>query len=362
MNKFLYEDLNKVNSKYLPRYLKVLKKIFKQDSFILGRNLAQFENNFKKFNKSKYCVGVNSGLDALFFSLKALNIKQNSEIILPSNSYIAAVFAVINAGFKPVFVEPKIDTYNIDPNLILKKVTSKTKAIMLVHLYGKPCEMDEILKICKQKKLYLIEDCAQSHGAKYKNKQTGSFGDFGCFSFYPTKNLGAIGDGGAITMKNNNYHKHVLKLRNYGSIKKNRHELLGFNSRLDEIQAAFLNIKLKNLNKINTHKKKLAKVYLENLNDKFIKPSIDKNCENVYHIFPIRFNERDKLRNYLENKKINTLIHYPIPPYLQSFYNKTLAKKYPISSKIHDTILSLPISTIHSESDIYKITKILNKF
>lgn len=362
MKNFVYENLNKINSQFLPKYLIELKKIFHKESFILGNNVKKFENNFASYLDSKNCVSVNSGLDALFFSLKALNLKTGSEVIVPSNAYVAAVFAIINAGLKPVFVEPKIDTYNIDPNLIVRKISKKTKAIMIVHLYGKTCEMDEILKICKQKKLYLIEDCAQSHGAKYKNKQTGSFGDFGCFSFYPTKNLGAIGDGGAITMKNNSYYKNVLKLRNYGSIKKNNHEILGFNSRLDEIQAAFLNIKLKNLNKINTYKKKLAKVYLENLNDKFIKPSIDKNCENVYHIFPIRFNERDKLKNYLENKKINTLIHYPIPPYLQSFYRKTLAKKYPISSKIHDTILSLPITTIHSESDIYKITKILNKF
>ena len=255
MNKIIYEDLNKLNNYYFKDYIPVLKKIFKQEKFILGNNLLKFEDNFKKFLNINYCVGVNSGLDSLMISLISLNLEKNSEVIVPSNCYIAAVFAIINAGLKPVFVEPNIDTYNINPQLITDKISKKTKAIMVVHLYGKPCQMDDIKKISKKYKLYLIEDCAQSHGAKFKGKYTGTFGDFGCFSFYPTKNLGGIGDGGAITFNKSKYYNKISKLRNYGSIKKNKHDIIGFNSRLDEIQAAFLNLKLKKLKKINNYKK-----------------------------------------------------------------------------------------------------------
>ena len=362
MNKILYEDLNKLNSQYLKEYILAIKKIFKNEYFILGNNLNLFQKNFAKFHNIKYCVGVNSGLDALFLSLKALNLKKNSEVILPSNCYVAAVLAVINAGLKPVFVEPDINTYNIDPELITRKITSKTKVIMVVHLYGKPCKMDKINQICKKNNLYLIEDCAQAHGAQYKSKLVGTFGDFGCFSFFPTKNLGAVGDGGAILINKKRYANELHKLRNYGSMDKNKNEVIGFNSRLDEIQAAFLNIKFKNLEKINSHKRKLANIYSENLDSKFIKPSLDKNIKEVHHIYPIRFHERSKLINYLKKNNINTLVHYPTPPYLQPFYKKKEVEKYEISDEIHKTILSLPISTIHSEQDIYKITKILNKF
>ena len=362
MNNFFYEDLNKLNDKYLNKYIYSLKKIFKNDNFILGNNVLKFEKNFSKFLNTNYCISVNSGLDALFLSLKSLNLKKGSEIILPSNAYIAAVFAILNAGLKPIFVEPKIDTYNIDPNLIIKKITKKTKAILIVHLYGKPCEMDKILKICKSKKLFLIEDCAQSHGAKFKDKFTGTFGDFGCFSFYPTKNLGSIGDGGSIISKTKVNFNLIKKIRNYGSLKKNVHENIGFNSRLDEVQAAFLNIKLKDLHKINIHKQKLAKVYLENLSDKFSKPIIQKNIKDVFHIFPIRFNDRNKLIKYLNLNKIATLIHYPTPPYRQPFLKKIIKEAFPISDQIHKTILSLPISTNYTELDIFKITKIINKF
>ena len=362
MKKFVYENLNKINSQFLPKYLVELKKIFHKESFILGNNVKKFENNFAIYLGSKNCVSVNSGLDALFFSLKALNFKAGSEVIVPSNAYVAAVLAIINAGLKPVFVEPKIDTYNIDPNLIVKKISKKTKAVLIVHLYGKPCEMDKITMICRKYKLSLIEDCAQSHGAKYKNRNTGTFGDFGCFSFYPTKNLGSIGDGGAITFKGSKYLNLLKQMRNYGSIKKNFHEIVGFNSRLDELQAAFLNIKLKYLDKINDHKKKLARIYLENLSNKFIKPVVQENIEDIYHIFPIRFKDREKLRNYLIKKNIDTLVHYPKPPYSQPFFKNKFERNFPISNTIHKTIMSLPISTNYSEKDILNITKIINRF
>ncbi len=362
MSKFFFEDLNKVNYKYFSEYVNSLKKIFKKESFILGNNVKKFEKNFSRYVKTNYCISVNSGLDALFFSLKALNLQKGAEIILPANAYIAAVFAILNAGLKPVFVEPKIDTYNIDPSLILKKITKKTKAILVVHLYGKPCEMDKILIICKQNKIFLIEDCAQSHGAMYKEKFTGTFGDFGCFSFYPTKNLGSIGDAGAIIVKTKKNLNFIKKIRNYGSNIKNIHESIGYNSRLDEIQAAFLNIKLRYLNEINNHKRKLAKVYLENLNDKFIKPVTQKDIVDVFHIFTIRFYDRKKLQNYLNSNGVDTIIHYPTPPYSQPFFNNNIAEKFPISNLIHKTIISLPISTNLKETDILKITKIINKF
>ena len=223
--------------------------------------------------------------------------------------------------------------------------------------------MDEILKICKKNKLFLLEDCAQSHGAKYKNKKTGLFGDFGCFSFYPTKLLGGIGDGGAIVCNRADHYDYLKKFRNYGSVKKYNNEILGENSRLDEIQALFLNIKLKYLDKIISHKRKLAKIYFENLSDKYILPKLEKEKKDVFHIFNIRYKDRDRLKRYLEENKILTDIHYPIPPYRQKAVSKYFEReKFPISDEIHNTTLSLPISFAHTENDIYKITKVLNKF
>src|SRR5690606_32271002 len=221
------------------------------------------------------------------------------EVITPSNTYIATILAILHAGLKPVLVEPDIHTYNIDPNKIEEKITKNTKALMIVHLYGKPCNMDPIIALCKKYNLKLIEDCAQSHGAKYKGKMTGSFGDLGAWSFYPTKNLGALGDAGAITTDHQELYESIKMFRNYGSSQKYYNEVVGFNSRLDELQAAVLSIKLKFLDHINNHKRNLAQIYLENLKDDFIKPVIDKEYFDVFHIFNIRHQNRDVLKNYL---------------------------------------------------------------
>lgn len=358
-----YENLKKSNQKFFLEYEKSFSKILKSGWYILGKQVQKFEENFSKYLNIKNCVGVANGLDALTIAIQSLNLPKESEILVPSNTYVATVLAIINNGHKPVLVEPKLDTYNIDPKEIEKKITSKTKAILIVHLYGKPCEMDEILRICKKNHLFLLEDCAQSHGATYKNQMTGTFGDFGCFSFYPTKNLGAIGDAGALVCHNDEFYQKVKKIRNYGSGKKYYNEEIGCNSRLDEIQAGFLNIKLKFLDKFTSHKRKLANIYLENLNNKFILPKVEKNYFDVYHIFNIRHEKRDQLKEFLLKKDIKTEIHYPIPPHkqeaLKSFFK---GEKFPIAEEIHKTTLSLPIAYFHTENDIMKVCKVMNKF
>ncbi len=360
--KIYFENLNKSNKYFFNEFKKKLLKFEKKGQYILGKELINFENNFAKYINKNYCIGVGNGLDALTIALQSLNLPQSSEVIVASNAYIACLISIKNANLKPVLVEPNISTYNLDTDLIENKITKKTKAIMAVHMYGKPCDMKKIQKICKKNKIFLIEDCAQSHGANINGKKTGSFGDVTCFSFYPTKNLGCLGDGGAILCNNKNYFDRLRMMRNYGSIKKYYNDYDGQNSRLDEIQAFFLNIKLKHLEKINNHKIQLAKIYNKNLNNNFIKPIINLNEKHVFHIYNIRHPKRDMLRSYLLKNNINTEIHYPIPPYKQKVFSKNLKGKFPISDEIHKTTLSLPISYSHSKKDILKIVEVLNKF
>ncbi len=357
-----YENLYKVNKKLFKNYRNSFINFFKNGHYILGNNVKNFENKFAEYCGTKYCIGVASGLDALTISINAFNFKNGDEIIVPSNTYIASILAIINNGLKPILVEPNIKTYNIDPAKIEEKITKKTKAILVVHLYGKACSMDPILSLSKQYKLRIIEDVAQAHGATYKNKKCGSFGDVGAFSFYPTKNLGALGDAGAIVTDNENLAKKLKALRNYGSLKKYYNDYIGFNSRLDELQACFLLQKLNILDDINEHKRELAKIYLDNLNDNFIKPFVDKDYFDVYHIFNIRHIKRDKLKKYLLENQVITEIHYPIPPHKQKALKKIIKGEYPISEEIHSTTLSLPISFFHNKNDIYKVVDVLNKF
>ncbi len=357
-----YENLNKANEIFYKKFMSSLNILNKKGNYILGNNVKKFEKNFATYLGAKQCVGVANGLDALTISLIALKLPKNSEILVASNSYIACIISIINAQLKPVLVEPNIDTYNIDAKKIKSKINKKTRGIMAVHLYGKSCDLDEIGKICKENKLYLIEDCAQSHGSLYKKKKTGTFGDYGCFSFYPTKLLGAIGDGGAIICKNKKDKDYLMKFRNYGSIQRYKNEILGQNSRLDEIQAIFLNIKLAYLQKIIKHKRELAEVYFENLNHKFILPKIEKHKRDSFYIFNVRHYDRDRLKDYLKKKNIMTDIHYPNPPYKQKSLLKFFDEKYPISDEIHNTTLSLPISFAHTKEQIYKLTKVMNKF
>ena len=358
-----YENLGKLNQPFFEEFEKSFQDTLHTGWYVLGKNVENFEKEFAGYVGSNYCLGVASGLDALFLSLKAYDFEANSEVIVPSNTYIATILAILNAGLKPVLVEPDINTYNIDPQKIEEKITSKTKAIMVVHLYGKSCEMDKIMAICEQNNLKLIEDCAQSHGAKFKGQQTGTFGDFGCFSYYPTKNLGALGDAGSITTDNEELLLNVKKLRNYGSLIKYKNDVIGFNSRLDEVQAGFLSIKLKKLDEINSHKRSLANIYLSELKDDFIKPQVHDDYFDVYHIFNVRHPKRDELKEYLLKNEIKTEIHYPIAPNKQEAMKGILDhENYPISELIHQTTLSLPISYFHTEEDARKVTDIMNKF
>ncbi|MDR3626324.1 MAG: DegT/DnrJ/EryC1/StrS family aminotransferase [Ignavibacteriaceae bacterium] len=358
-----YENLGNVNKFFFEDYVNSFKDTLNSGWFILGTKVKQFEAEFANYLNMKYCVGVASGLDALILSLKAFNFEKDSEVIVPSNTYIATILSIIHCGLKPVLVEPDLKTYNIDPAKIEEKISSKTKAIVVVHLYGKSCNMDPIIDLIKKYNLKLIEDCAQSHGAKYKEKYTGTFGDFGAFSFYPTKNLGALGDAGAVLSNNDNLIIMIKRLRNYGSDIKYYNEVVGYNSRLDEIQAGFLLIKLKRLDEINNHKRNLAQVYLDNLKDDFIKPCIDKDYYDVYHVFNIRHEKRDLLKEYLLKNNIKTDIHYPVPPHKQKAMKGFITEQeFPISEEIHRTTLSLPISYSHSIEEIYKVVEVLNRF
>lgn len=358
-----YENLYKTNAKFMPEYKESFNNFLNSGWYILGKAVEQFESEFAEYNKSKYCVGVASGLDALTISLKCMDFPNDGEVIVPSNTYIATIIAIYSAGLKPVLVEPDIKTYLIDPEKIPSYITKKTVAIMPVHLYGKVSAMPEIMKIARRHKLCVIEDCAQSHGSKIDDKFAGTFGHFGAFSFYPTKNLGGLGDGGAILCKDKKHYEKAKALRNYGSEKKYYNKYIGLNSRLDEIQAGFLSIKLKYLDEINSHKRKLADIYNSTLSDKYIKPIEIDGYYDTFHIYPIRFSNRNKLKEFLFENGVKTEIHYPKSPHRQAGFKGLLGKKeYPISDEIHNTILSLPISYMHSEKDVKTVINLMNSF
>ncbi|MBA7548084.1 dTDP-3-amino-3,6-dideoxy-alpha-D-galactopyranose transaminase [subsurface metagenome] len=357
-----YENLFRTNEMFFDEFKETFDKVLNSGWFILGQEVETFEKEFADYNEVDYCIGVASGLDALTLSILALDIEKGSEIIVPSNTYIATLLSILHAGCKPILVEPDLETYNIDPSNIENALTRKTRAVMVVHLYGKVCNMDPIIDICRNNRLFLLEDCAQAHGAEYKGRKAGCFGDMAGFSFYPTKNLGALGDGGAILTNNPDYKMKLSMLRNYGSGKKYYNEYIGLNSRLDELQSAFLRIKLRSLDKINSHKRKLASIYLDELKEDFILPVVDDNYKDVYHIFNIRHPKRDKLRNYLLKQGIKTEIHYPLPPHRQKALSFLSHLGFPISEEIHQTTISLPVSTFHTREDIFRVVEVLNKF
>jgi len=359
-----YENLGKLNAPFIEKYKEKFNTILEKGRFILGDEVSQFEEEFAEYCGVKYCVGVANGLDALTISLIAFDFPDKSEILVPSNTYIATILAIINAGHIPVLIEPDIKTYNIDESLIEKKITPNTKAIMPVHLYGRMCNMAAIVEIAGRYNLRIIEDAAQAHGASFNGKKAGAWGDVTAFSFYPTKNLGSLGDAGALTTNNESYAEKVKILRNYGSNKKYYNEFTGVNSRLDEMQAGFLRVKLQSLDAINSHKNKLAAIYNDELPEgKFIKPVKNKNYFHVYHIYNIRHNERDRLKEYLEKKGIKTEIHYPVAPNKQKAMAGILdSQEAPIADEIHATTLSLPISFCHSESDVLTVCKALKDY
>ena len=358
-----YENLGKTNQQFFEEYNNVFQQVVKSGWYILGEKVKQLEQEFSKYCDTRFCCGTANGLDALILSLKAFQFEPGDEVIVPSNTYIATILAIVHSGLKPILVEPDIQTYNIDANKIPEKISPRTKAILVVHLYGKVCEMDKIMAIANKHSLKLIEDCAQAHGASFKGVKAGNFGHFGAFSFYPTKNLGALGDAGAITTNDNELYNIVNTLRNYGSKIKYQNELVGYNSRLDELQAALLIVKLKQLDKLTQHKRKLAELYHEGLKSEFIKPSKHPDHYDVYHIYNIRHDERDRLRDYLLKKGVKTEIHYPIAPNKQEAMKGILDEQLtPIAEEIHRTTLSLPISFFHTEDDIEKVIKAANEF
>ncbi|MEH7393582.1 DegT/DnrJ/EryC1/StrS family aminotransferase [Bacillus sp. JJ1474] len=346
-------------------FLDKVKEVYNNNWFIQGKELGNFEKEFSNYCNANYCVGCGNGLDALYLILRGYGIGEGDEVLVPSNTFIATALAVTYAGAKPIFVEPDIATYNINPDLIELSITSNTKAIIVVHLYGHPAAMEKVIQLSKKYNLKIIEDAAQAHGAVYHGKKVGTLGDAAAFSFYPGKNLGAIGDGGAIVTNDPNLADKVRALGNYGSDKKYHHIYKGTNSRLDEIQASFLRIKLKNLEKYNNYRRTIALQYIEGINNpKIIMPFEKDNCTHVWHLFVIRTEYRTELQNYLNRHGINTLIHYPIPIHLQLSYQEFGYRKgsFPLAEKISQEVLSLPIWYGMSEDEIYYVIETVNSF
>jgi dTDP-4-amino-4,6-dideoxygalactose transaminase len=353
-----YENLAKANASFVEEIKSAINSVVDSGWFVLGPEVEKFENEFSSHVGASYCIGVANGLDALTLSIKALDLPSGSDIIVASNTYIATILAIIEAGHRPVLVEPSVRTYNIDPSLLSTALTKKTKAICITHLYGKSCKMDDIMDFANSNGLYLIEDCAQSHSANFKERQTGTFGISGCFSFYPTKNLGALGDAGAIVTSDIKYAEKLRHLRNYGSQKKYVNDYIGSNSRLDEIQAAILRVKLRYLNEITAHKRKIADVYFNNLPDWLVLPERKTDYFDVFHIFAILHEKRNDLKQYLLENGVKTEIHYPIPPHKQKALKNVIHGEYPIADFIHERILSLPISfgtTVHEALRVCEI-------
>lgn len=340
-------------------------RVYKRSWYINGIEDEKFEEEFAKFCNVRYCVGTGNGLDALMLALKALEIGPGDEVIVPSNTYIATALAVTYVGATPIFVEPDIRTFNIDPIKIKDKITEKTKAIMPVHLYGQPCEMDPIMEIAREYNLFVVEDCAQAHGATYKGKKIGSFGNAAGFSFYPGKNLGALGDAGAVVTNNKELAEKIRAYGNYGSDYKYHHIYKGNNSRLDEMQAAFLITKLSYLEKMNMERNRIAKMYLDGITNRdIILPYVPKDMMPVWHIFAIRSNRRDELEQFLSEKGIGTNKHYPIPIHLQKCYRDLNIKKgeLPIAEEISKTELSIPMYYGMKNDQIQYIIDTINEF
>lgn len=365
MIKFL--DLKKINQPYEQAFQDKMKTVMDKGWYILGDEIKAFETNFAHYCGTKYCIGVGNGLDALVLILKAYiqlgKLHKGDEVIIPANTYIASILAVLQADLIPVLVEPDLETYNLDPNAVEKAITSKTKAILPVHLYGQLAPMKEINTLAKKNNLLVIEDAAQSHGAVLYSQKSGNWGDAAAFSFYPGKNLGALGDAGAITTNDDALAKMIFAIRNYGSEKKYVHDYIGINSRLDELQAAFLSVKLPNLDTENAVRKKIAERYLAEIkNDKIKLPFFDGTQNHVFHLFVIRTANREGLQEYLSANTIQTLIHYPTPPHHQKALSYMGDLSFPITEKIHREVLSLPISPVMTDEEVSYVIEIINKF
>ena len=358
-----YEDLGAVNAQYRAALDAAAKEVLDSGWYILGKQVPAFETAFASYCGVQHCIGVGNGMDALILALEALQLPAGSEVLVPSNTYIASILAIVRAGLKPVLVEPDEATYNIDPALLEQHISTNTKAILVVHLYGKCADMDAIHAVAKAYQLYVLEDAAQAHGAMYKNVKAGNLSDIAAFSFYPSKNLGAIGDAGAVCTNDAVLAERVRLLRNYGSSKKYHNELPGTNSRLDELQAAFLLAKLPGLDALVAHKRMLASIYHELLSNAVQKPVVHPDYFDAYHIYPIRVAKRNELKQFLLERGIGSEIHYPIAPVQQVAMKEILQTQHsPIAIDIHETILSLPISYCHTPEQIEKVAAAVNSF
>ena len=359
MIKFL--DLEKVNNRFRDEIDARIKTILDKGWYLQGEENEKFSKDFAAFCGTKYALGVANGLDALRLIVKAYGFGVGDEIIVPANTYIATILAITDNGCTPVLVEPDINTYNINPDLIEEKITSKTKAIMVVHLYGQAVQMQKIWDLAKKYNLKVFEDSAQAHGAMYQGRRTGNLSDAAAFSFYPGKNLGCMGDGGAVTTNDEAIYNKIKALANYGSDRKYHHIYKGLNSRLDEIQAAVLDVKLPHLDADNNRRREIAKYYRENIkNPKIILPKTYDDKATVWHVFVVRTQNRDEFQKYLADKGIQTLIHYPTPPHKQDAYKEWNNLSFPISEEIHRTIISLPMSPVMTQEEIQKVVDIIN--
>ena len=364
MIKFL--DLQKVNAHYADELKKVAAEVIDSGWYLQGEKVNLFEKTFSEFIGVKHAVGVGNGLDALRLILRAYIemgvMQEGDEIIVPANTFIATILAITENKLKPVFVEPDIHTYNLDMSLIEHHITNRTKAIMIVHLYGQICWSEELVDIAKRYKLKIIEDNAQAIGAKWNGKRSGSLGDAAGNSFYPGKNLGALGDGGAVTTNDDELVNAVRALGNYGSSQKYVYDYQGLNSRLDEIQAAFLNVKLKYLDSENQSRREIAKYYLENIhNTDIVLPEIS-TLQHVWHLFIIRSKQRDKLQSFLKQNSIQTLIHYPFPLHKQRAFKAWNKMIFPVAEQIHGEVLSLPISPVMEKKEMDTIIRFINQY
>ncbi len=364
MKDIVFLDLKAQYEKIKGEINSAVTRVIENQYFILGDELKNFEEKYSQYLGIKYVCGVNSGTDALILALKILGIRKGDEVITPTLSFIATTLAITEVGATPIFVDSDPETYLIDVSKIEEKITKNTKVILPVHLYGAPCNMNEIMKIAKKYSLRVIEDACQAHGANIDGKKVGTFGDIGVFSFYPGKNLGAYGDGGAMCTNDENLYKKMQMIRNYGQIEKYHHKEIGVNSRLDEIQAAVLSVKLKHLDEWNRGRNEVAKMYQKYLNPKIKVQKINKNAYSCYHVFVIESDSRDELMKSLKNDGIQTLIHYPIPIHLQECY-KGLGYKigdFPIAENVSKKLISLPMYPELEENGIRYILNIINNF
>lgn len=356
-------DVKAINARFSTELESALKALLDSGWFVLGEQCRSFEEEFSKYIGAEHCVGCANGLDALRLSIKALGFGEGDEIIVPANTYIASILAVSDNGCVPVFVEPSLHTYNIDVERIESAITPRTKAILVVHLYGQVVEMQKVWELAQKYNLAIIEDCAQAHGAIYQGRRAGVLGDVAGFSFFPGKNLGALGDGGAVSTKHKDIARTIRALGNYGSHKKYVNIYKGLNSRLDELQAAFLKIKLKVLESDNARRRQIAQYYRTHItNSHIILPQCVSEEGHVWHLFVVRCEMRDRLQAYLREQGVETLIHYPIPPHKQEAYKEYSHLSLPITEQIHNEVLSLPISPVMSDTQAERVVSIVNEF